>query len=331
MKIQLMYPHIKTLLPIIGIGVFIYIIYDIGIQNISEAISKINGLFFILSFLIFFPRIVISTYKWKIISTEQGINIGLISLLKFNIIGIFYGTVTPLWIGDYIRIPYLQEETGERFGKCASTVIIDQAVELAALFILALVGGLILIRRVPMVFLALFALFIIFIISAFFLKDKKRSRRFCLVIYRFFIPKKMKGLVEQEFHSFYSHIPPLKFLFFPLVLEIGSYILFFTQVFILTLSFSFSIPYTTFILIYPIASLISLFPISISGLGTREGALIHLFSLYGIPSDTTVAISLGGYIVTLLLPSCIGGMLSIAMRKKRKNLTFTKKKIRPNK
>ena len=176
-----------------------------------------------------------------------------------------------------------------------------------------------------MVFLAIFALFIVFIMSALFLKDKKRSRRFCLFIYRFFIPQKLKGLMEQEFHSFYSHIPPLKFLFFPLLLEIGSYILFFTQIFILTLSFPFGIPYTTFILIYPIASLISLIPIAISGLGTREGTLIHLFSLYGIPSDKTVAISLGGYIVTLLIPSIIGGILSIAMYKNRKNSPFQKK------
>ena len=326
MKIQQMYPWIKTLLPIIGIGVFIYIIYDIGIHNINESISKINVVFFIISFMIFFPRIIISTYKWKIISTEQGINIGLTSLLKFNIIGIFYGTVTPLWIGDYIRIPYLQEETGEPFGKCASTVIIDQAVELVALFILALGGGLIIIRRLPMVFLALFALFIIFMIAAIFLKDKKRSRRFFLFIYRFFIPQKLKGLMEQEFHSFYSHIPPLKFLFFPLLLEIGSYILFFTQIFILTLSFPFNIPYTKFILIYPIASLISLIPIAVSGLGTREGTLIHLFALYGIPSDKIVAISLGGYIVTLLLPSFIGGILSISMHKKERISSLQKKK-----
>jgi len=326
MKMQQIYPRIKTLLPIIGIGVFIYIIFSIGIQNINEAIGEINLLFFILSFLIFFPRIIISTYKWKMISTEQGINIRLISLLKFNIIGIFYGTVTPLWIGDYIRIPYLQEETGERFGKCASTVLIDQAVELAALFILALGGGIILIRQVPMVFLALFVLFIIFFISALMLKEKERSRRLCLFIYRFFIPKKLKGLVEKEFHSFYSHIPQLRFLFVPLLLEIGSYILFFTQIYILTLSFSVLIPYTSFILIYPIASLISLFPISISGLGTREGALIHLFSFYGVSSDITVAISLGGYIVTLLLPSFIGGILSITMRKKKHITTSLPKK-----
>ena len=123
--------------------------------------------------------------------------------------------------------------------------------------------------------------------------------------------------MAQEFHSFYGHIPSLKFLVFPLLLEIGSYLLFFTQLYILALSFPINIPYFSFILIYPIASLIGLIPITISGFGTREGTLIQLFTIYGISQDTTVAISLVGYIVTMLCPAIAGGILSLVRKKKQ--------------
>jgi uncharacterized protein (TIRG00374 family) len=124
--------------------------------------------------------------------------------------------------------------------------------------------------------------------------------------------------MAHEFHTFYEHMPSLKFLLYPLLIEMGSYVLFFTQIYILALSFTVDITYIDFILIYPIASLVSLIPITISGFGTREGTLIQLFSHYNIPSDTIVAISLTGYFVTILMPSFIGGILSLFYHQKMK-------------
>ena len=311
--------RLKVLLPLIGIGIFIYIIHDIGVEKIGGALSNINPLYFFISLSIFLPRIIMSTYKWKMIADKQGIEVGLISLIKLNIIGLFYGTITPLWLGDYIRIPYLREETNEPFGKCASNVLIDQAIEFAALFILALIGSLILLNQFPSLFLILFSLFVIFISVAIFFKEKGRSKKILKIAYAIFIPKKLKPFMANEFHSFYESMPSLKFLVIPLFIELVSYTLFFTQIYILALSFSITIPFFSFIFIYPIASLISLIPVTVSGLGTREGALIHLFSLYGIAGETTVAISLGGYIITMLVPSFIGAILAV-LKGKSKNV-----------
>ncbi len=311
--------HLKSLLPLIGISIFIYIVHDIGVGKIHDALGGINFFFFFISLSLFIPRIVMSTYKWKMITRVQGIEVDLLPLIKLNVIGLFYGTITPLWIGDYIRIPYLKEETNESFGKCASTVLIDQALEFAALFILALMGSIILLERFPSLFLALFFFFIIFISIALFFKEKTRSKKILKILYRLCIPKKLKPFMANEFHSFYESMPSLRFLGIPFFIELFSYTLFFTQIYILALSFSITIPFLSFILIYPIASLISLIPVTISGFGTREGTLIHLFSLYGIASETTVAISLGGYIITTLIPSFIGGILSI-LRSKSKNV-----------
>ena len=314
---QEIFGYIKFLLPLIGVGAFFYIIYDIGISQITKAIGNINWLFFILSLALFVPRILASTYKWKMIAREQGITVGLGTLINLNLVGIFYGTITPLWLGDYIRIPYLQRRTGEQFGKCASSVLIDQVLELVALFVLALGGSLILIGYRPIFFQVFFIIFIVLIILSWFLKEKKRSEKLFSIFYRFCIPRTLKSFFSQEFNSFYEHMPTMKFLFLPLLLEIGSYVLFFTHIYILALSLPFAIPYLSFIFIYPIASLVGLIPITISGFGTREGMLIHLFSLYNIPSDTTVAVSLTGYCVTMLIPSLIGGVVAIFQAKKK--------------
>ena len=311
--------RLKALFPIIGICIFVYILYDIGIEKIHNALAGINTFYFLIAVTLLAPRIVMSTYKWKMIAKERGIETGLLPLIKLNLIGLFYGTITPLWIGDYIRIPYLKEDTDEPFGKCTSTVLIDQSLEFAALFILALMGSIILISELPSLFLVLFSFFFIFIFIALFFKEKKRSKKFLKILYHICIPKKLRPFMANEFHSFYESMPSLKFLLVPLSIEIFSYLLFFLQLYILALSFPISIPFISFILIYPIASLISLIPVTVSGFGTREGTLIYLFSLYGIADETTVAISLGGYVVTMLIPSFIGGALSI-LRNKSKNV-----------
>jgi len=303
--------RLKVLLPLIGIAIFIYIIKEIGTNNIINALCNINPVLFAISLLIFVPRIIISTYRWKMIADIQGIIISLPSLIKLNLIGLFYGTITPLWLGDYIRIPYLREETGEPFGKCASNIIIDQIMEFSSLFILAVIGSAVLVEHFPSLFFILFSIFVIFVSVTIFLKKKKRSEKFFRIIYKIFIPEKLKSSVANEFDAFYRDMPALKSLMLPLLIGLFSYALYFAQIYIIALSFSVDIPFATFILIYPVASLIGLIPITVSGLGTREAALIHIFSIYGIPSNITVAISLSGYVITMLIPSIIGGILAV--------------------
>lgn len=126
--------------------------------------------------------------------------------------------------------------------------------------------------------------------------------------------------MANEFDAFYRDMPALKSLVIPLLLGLFSYVLYFIQIYIIALSFSVDIPFAVFILIYPVASLIGLIPITVSGLGTREAALIHIFSIYGIPSNITVAISLSGYVITMLIPSITGGILSIMRIKSAKKV-----------
>lgn len=301
----------KVMLPLIGIAIFIYIVSGIGTDKIVDAIVEIDPLLFLLSFSIFIPRITISTYRWKMIAHMQGIDVDLPALIKLNLIGLFYGTVTPLWLGDWIRIPYLREESGVPFGKCTSNIFIDQIMEFSSLFILAIAGSLLLFGRFHSLFFILLSFFAIFVSVAIFLKDKRRGKKLFNVVYRIIIPKKFRPFMENELNVFYEDMPSLKSLFVPLLIGIFAYILYFIQIYLIALSLSIGIPLITFILVYPVASLIGLIPITISGFGTREAALIRIFSIYGVPGSIAVAISLSGYVITMLIPAVIGGILSI--------------------
>ncbi|MGH6921662.1 MAG: lysylphosphatidylglycerol synthase transmembrane domain-containing protein, partial [Geminicoccaceae bacterium] len=54
----------------------------------------------------------------------------------------------------------------------------------------------------------------------------------------------------------------------------------------------FSLPFLYFVIIVPIAALISMMPISIAALGVREAAFVYLFNLVGMPPEVSFPLAL---------------------------------------
>jgi len=306
--------YIKNLLPFIGVALFVYILWKIGISNIVAILSQANFFLLFLSFLIFIPRIFISTYKWKLISMRQGINLDLIHMLKINIIGLFYGTITPLWIGDAIRIFYIKEASKKSLGKCVSNYVMDQLIEFFSLYILSIIGSILIISYFPRLFITLFSIFILIFSIILLLKNGKIGKKFFNLLYKTILPEKMHDKVEEYSNEFYKDMPSLKFLLIPLSIEIFSYSLFFLQIYIVAIALHVYAPLYSFLFVYPIASLIGQIPITISGFGTREGALIKLFKIFGVSPTKIVTVSLTSYVITFLIPAIIGMYLSFRMK-----------------
>ncbi|MBC7081160.1 MAG: flippase-like domain-containing protein [Thermoplasmatales archaeon] len=297
--------HIKNILPFFGLILFFYIIYDTGINEIFEIFKKISFQAILISSLLFIPRFFISTYKWMMICKKQGIDARYLYLIKINLIGLFYGSITPLWLGDYIRAPYLREESKKPISACVINVFIDQIIELASLIFLALFGSIFIYKRFPYLFPSFLFISLIFILLYFiFEKNSKKILSF----FKFVIPERFSSWISLDY---VYNFPSLIFLSLTILIEILSYLILFLQIYIISLSMNISIPFLDFVIIYSVASLIGIIPVTIAGFGTRESTLIYLFSFYGIDSASVVALSLSGYVITILLPAFIGGILSI--------------------
>ena len=68
-----------------------------------------------------------------------------------------------------------------------------------------------------------------------------------------------------------------------------------------------------FVCFQPVAAVLAAVPISIGGLGVREGTLVGLFSSVGIGQELSTAMSLLGYIAGILA-SLLGGIAFVARR-----------------
>ena len=304
--------QLKKLLPLIGIILFVYILFDIGIEKIANSFIQINIKYFIIAFCLLIPRFFLYAYSWYYLCKKQKINAGYFFLLKVYLIGLFYANVVPGGFGGHIRIFYLRNKTKASIEKCLTNSLIDYQLLFFSGLFLSIFASIFLFDKAPGL---LFPILIFFfclntIVFVIFLQKRSGSKFFNLFIKRF-IPKKFKERISQSIDALYEDIPRFRDLIIPFLINILIRIITATGVFIIAQSFSINVPYIDFIFINIIAVIvIGILPISIGGLGIREGIFVYLLGAYGVSPGIAFTISFCGYIVKMFIPSIIGLLIS---------------------
>ena len=305
---------VAKLLPIIGIILFFYIIIDIGAEKIGGAFLSIPLQLYVISLLLSIPRLFVFVYKWQFICKKQKMGVGFWYLIKIFMVSLFYASVTPGGIGWHIRIFYLKEKSKTSLAKCITNSLIDSATGFSAGLILALFGSLLLIDHFPGLFPALLAAFILHISIFIIFMKKERGNKIFNILIRPLIPGKYREYTDQSVVSLYEDLPRLRDTIFPILLELVVWVIAGTQTYIMALAFSIDIPYVSFMLISITAVIISnALPISIGGLGVREGAFVVLLAAFGVQPQIAFAISLSGFLVKMLLPGLVGLPISFKL------------------
>jgi len=308
---------VNILFPVVGIIIFIYIILDIGIEKIAYTFISIPILYYFFALIIFIPRLYLTSYKWLIISKKQKFNFDLFFLANLFLKTMFFGSITPGAIGLHLRIYYLKKRSKESIEKCLTNSLIETSISLIGSLFLALIGSIILFNFFPEFILIISLFFIFYVIVFVVLIWKKGGRKIFNFLVKYFIPNKYRSTTFKSIDSLYQDIPKIRDLAFPFLIELIVRVIAASQVYIIALAFSIDIPFIYFIFMSFISVALShVLPISIGGLGIREGIFIYLLSKFGVNSEIAFVISLSGFIVKLMIPGLIG--LIIPLRKKKK-------------
>ena len=306
--------RIRYLLPIIGIIIFIYIIVNIGFEKIIQSLLLISPIYFFIALIFIVPRVVISSYKWLIICKKQKMDFHLLFIIKIFLISLFYGIVTPASLGGFISVYYIKKKGNVKWEKSITNSILDASTEFIAGLFLALIGSIILIEYFTGIFPTILSVFLLTLGLFIILINKEKGDFLFRIFIKRILPKKLSQKVDESREAFYEDIPRLRDLIIPVFYENIVWIIMGIQVYIIALGFSINIPIYQFILIYMISFMAGIIPISIGGLGVREGALVLLLSIFGVDPSISFVISLIGYILTNLIPGLIGWILSINIK-----------------
>ena len=316
------FKKVKKYLPFIGISILIYIIYTMDINKIVNAFRSLNPLFILGALALSFPQLMIRNYAWQLILKEHKIPIGFFASLKIFLIGYFYGSFTPAYSGQLMRMPYLKEKTKEPYGKLFINIIIETTLHTLSLYCMMFIGALIVVNLLPQVFYFVI-IWLIFVagVILYFIK-KERGKRFFDILINYLAPQKLKLHLTSFANTFYADFPRLNKLIVPTLLGVFTWIIVFSQQYIIALSLGLSIPYLLFLVLYPIANTVGFLPITFAGLGTRELTAIFIFTnLFFVPKETVFVLAIVGFIITDVFCAFIGFLLSLTETRKKENFS----------
>ncbi len=298
------------LLPLVGVLILCGLILGIGPAKIAGAFAglRYEVLLILLPLLPLF--LLTQTLKWRMILRCQQIHVPFTVLFRINLIGIFYGAITPGRAGMLLKVGYLAKYCAKPVSEVSSSVIIDKLIEFIVLGCFAVAGSMLVAQTMGRgVLTAAASVTVAFVVTllVFCSKSAKRVTE-ALLLTRMF-RNRLMGL-RKHVDRFYADMPVKAELLVPFALTICCWLLIWTQTFVVATALGMCVSYRLFITVLPIASLIALIPVSINGIGTRETTLVGILTIYGVAPEKTVTMSLVSLMLCGYVPAVFGALLA---------------------
>jgi len=281
---------------VISLGLLIFLLAKVGMRETWESLQGANVGYLLAVFLLYLLSIVLRSYRWRIFLNAQGVRASLPKLISLYLIGVFFNLMLPSGFGgDVVRIYELSQHSS-RTASSITTVFMDRLSGFVALFAMATSALAFSYRLVPPeVGVTIIAIFLASLVGtgALFSRPLWRRLKGLPLLSSLARKERVKELYLSA--QIYSLVPFLQAISISLAFDI---IIVFMN-YLVALSLGVGISFWYFLLFIPIISFLLVLPISLSGLGVREGAYIYLFSRVGVPSSSALAISLSIYAVTV--------------------------------
>ena len=303
---------LKKFLPIIGVTIFFYVLLSLDFKKIIDSFLSVQYYFIVLSSVLTIPRVLIRNYVWMLIQKEQKIKLSFLESLEIFLIGYFYGSITPGFIGKFLRIPYLKEKTDEPYGKLFVNTMIESVVHTFSLYGMIIIGAFVVMKKFPELLYVSTGWFLFLVIILSYFISRYRGEKFFNFCVKYFIPKRISSQSHQFVSHLYLDFPRLRKLIIPFLLGIPTWFIIFSQYYIFAVALNVEIPYLYFLVLFPVANAAAFIPVSFAGLGTRELTAMVIFStIFHVCKEKIFVLSLLGFLITDLLTGFIGFLLTL--------------------
>ena len=310
---------LKFVAILIPISIFIIIFLNIDISLFVDNLKNIDLYFFIPALLYFFIYPIIGIERWRLmINTKYDLDFK--TAFRIYFIGETLNLILPSKAGDLSKAYFVKKFKGYSASYATSTVVFEKILDLMAISTLFLIGFSL--AKTSFDFLNIIFGFIIFITIVFLVFlyfDKIKIIK--NMVYK--LNKKKLINIYEDISEFLKSIREKKILLLSIVLISllfwGGHLF---QIYMFFQSANVEIPYIQVIYYMPIAIIVSLVPITVGGLGTRDATLLFLLSsIY--PTESIVLagllISLRYFIPGILGMFFIGNYKKYADELKKKN------------
>lgn len=298
----------------LGIIILLFLLMKADWIRIKEILKVADFLILVICMFMTLPMVWIKSERWRSILAVQGHFMKSLDSFLIYMSSIFLGLVTPGRIGEFSKIMYLRKSGVTSSARAFSSVVTDRLFDVFLLFIIAMYGfislnpfhqskmfGWVGIILTLLILVGFIGYINIFIWAANFFRKVLPSNVFS----RF---SKWLDLVFCDI----KHIQRKSLLWMSILTAI-SYAIFCLQYYLIADALGISISYINLVPIVAISGLLSMIPITIAGLGTREAIFLYFFGLLGFDFDLTIAFSLSVFFI-IYLGAMVLGFLAFWVR-----------------
>lgn len=268
-------------------------------KGVFESLLEARLSFFLLALVMYLGGQVLCAYKWSVLAEPLGFKRPFLNFVSFYFIGMFFNLFMPGSIGgDLYRAALLAGLEKSRKRAAYSVLAERYTGGIALLSFCALAVGIYFRSSLPPVLSTL--IFTLLTIGwSFLLTLPVWERNFP------WVQKLARKLNLEDFTIYWKH--PTKLLWVLILSFIFQFINILTVV-LLGMSIKINAPLLSYFFIVPIVDLLSILPISISGLGIREGGYVLMFKSLGVEASKGLACGLLVLTITLI-SGILGGIV----------------------
>lgn len=295
---------------LIGIALIALLLRRLDFHAVLEAFHRFSASSIILTLTLFVASWPIAAARWKLFAPRFAFR----RLFELTMIGQFYSIVLPGQIAGEAVKAYRLAKGNADAERLAASVAMDRIIGMIALLLIAGVGTALTPHAVPgslRVLLPSICAVLVFGLFGFRIPMlhaaalRLTDAVGALPPLRRFIPA-----LQRLVHAWrdFAHMPARVFASLALaclfqLLALGTYAA-------LASGLGIELPAADWAWVVAVASLAVLLPVSIGGLGLREGALVGCLSYLGVPGELAIALSLGLFAV-MLSGAIVGGLIEM--------------------
>lgn len=291
---------------LISIAVLCFLLSKIEFSSLKQTLCNFNPLFYICAVLVLFIHLFFLAYAWRITLLGKNINIAQKDIYRAVLTSFFFGSFLPSAMGPDIILTFNIGKSLPEKQHAPSSLLFIRLIHVAAIF---LVSGIVLFF-IAKTFALKQILVLTWILSlsiwiSYWIAIHPASRR---LAERISNRHRWLRFIHKIFHSFSTFGLDNKVLIKVWFLGLCMAFIKVMIDYLIARALGLHIPYLWFLGLVPAISIITLLPISIAGLGVREGAYVGVFSNMGIPAANSFSISLMVFTLNIIL-CLIGGVL----------------------
>lgn len=289
-----------------GVIILTALLSRLNIKEILCQLSQINLGYYISGLILFIPILVFKSIRWGYLLEKQAIHISKNESMRFYASGMFIGAVTPGRVGEIIRVLYIKNK-GYSAAKALFSVFVDRLVDILFLICIGYIGVVFFLsvfaKHIGIISLVFFTI-IAFIVICVLIRGKLKGLLAWLIHY--LLPVKNKESIMANMQIFMESFKNVGFKSwtFVILITLASWFCYYLEMFIFAKALRLDISLLYISAIVSTTALIALIPITIAGIGTRDAALVLLFSQVGLPKESAIAFS-GLVLLMMVINTCI--------------------------